>query len=262
MDTKKLFGRFRNLKVEAPKNDWVNAGIRDELDFDRFRLVSMLALSQDCAYIDIGGHKGRYVNEARRYSFVEIEKIWVFEANPALANHLREHFPNVVETALSDFTGKTKFYVCNYDGLSGLQARSEGYPEGSTFQEIEVSVNKLDDYNFETRVGLIKIDVEGAELQVVIGAFNTIMEHRPVIFIEHGPTDSRFLEIDQSIELYTRVRGMNYSIVTVDGEIILDLDSWVDFYKNRPIWNYVLVPRPEMSKNQDLNSHHEMSRDL
>jgi FkbM family methyltransferase len=55
----------------------------------------------------------------------------------------------------------------------------------------EVPIQRLDAHNL-TNVGLIKIDVEGAELQVVKGARRTIMESRPVVIVEQKGNDAKF----------------------------------------------------------------------
>lgn len=47
-----------------------------------------------------------------------------------------------------------------------------------------VAVCTLDDFVME-RCDLIKIDAEGAELDILVGAVNTIDRHRPVIYCEH-----------------------------------------------------------------------------
>lgn len=68
------------------------------------------------------------------------------------------------------------------DGNSGMAYATENLYEGSG----RVSTAKmypLDMYQFKD-VGLIKIDVEGYEGNVVLGAIGTIMESRPVIVFE------------------------------------------------------------------------------
>ncbi len=53
----------------------------------------------------------------------------------------------------------------------------------SPCKEISVQTKPLDEFNFKD-VGLIKIDVEGAEDAVLDGAINTIKNNMPVIIIE------------------------------------------------------------------------------
>jgi FkbM family methyltransferase len=55
---------------------------------------------------------------------------------------------------------------------------------GLGFEKSEkVEIKKLDSFDFEN-VSVIKIDVQGFELDVIEGAEKTINKHRPVIFIE------------------------------------------------------------------------------
>lgn len=49
---------------------------------------------------------------------------------------------------------------------------------------IVVKVNTLDSYNFEKKIGLLKIDVESFEEKVLRGAYDTIMRDRPIIYLE------------------------------------------------------------------------------
>ena len=52
------------------------------------------------------------------------------------------------------------------------------------FKEVKVKMKKLDDIKIDKKIGFIKIDVEGHELEVIEGAKNTIINNMPVLLIE------------------------------------------------------------------------------
>lgn len=58
------------------------------------------------------------------------------------------------------------------------------------FGTILVQMRTLDSFNFEG-VGLIKIDVEGYELEVLKGAVETIARCKPVLYVEDDREDKR-----------------------------------------------------------------------
>src|SRR5205823_4616985 len=56
-------------------------------------------------------------------------------------------------------------------------------------EDIQVELEVLDEVLArDYRAALIKIDVEGAEEQVIKGALNTIRRDQPVVILEHGFT--------------------------------------------------------------------------
>ena len=71
-------------------------------------------------------------------------------------------------------------------GYSGLKQRRYDRPK-EEIQEIEVKTDLLDNLiPGDVRITFIKVDVEGAELQVFKGGVETIRKNRPVIVFEHG----------------------------------------------------------------------------
>jgi FkbM family methyltransferase len=86
----------------------------------------------------------------------------------------------VLSCAVADRNGTANFGGGTGSGTSRLQA------DGA----IEVSVRRLDDLAAEHDLAPhhVKIDVEGAELDVLRGGEQTFREHQPTIFLStHGP---------------------------------------------------------------------------
>jgi FkbM family methyltransferase len=104
-----------------------------------------------------------------------------FERNLELNSNLRS-LVHLHRIALSDFNGKARMSVpdqsnqgCNHLGTTG---------------ECEVEVMTLDAFCEKqqlSRVDLIKIDVEGAEVALLKGAEQTIRRFRPILMIEVNP---------------------------------------------------------------------------
>ena len=56
------------------------------------------------------------------------------------------------------------------------------FPDGPLTQEYQVE--RLDIYTMSKQIDLIKIDVEGMELEVLNGAIMTLLKHKPTILFE------------------------------------------------------------------------------
>jgi FkbM family methyltransferase len=148
-------------------------------------MTRVLAAESNC--LDVGAHQGAILQiilaHADRGHHV------AFEPLPHLAAALRRDFPQVevCELALSDTTGGTTFeHVVTNPAYSGLRRRRY-VRAAEEIRTITVRTARLDDLVPHDRpIALVKIDVEGGELQVLRGGLATLTRCRPFVVFEHG----------------------------------------------------------------------------
>lgn len=190
-----LVKRSRGIPMpfELVKNE-----IYDRQAFEIIRRV----LTPDANCVDVGCHEGSFLEEFLRCA--PRGQHFAFEPIPTLAAALVTKFPTVsiFPHALSNNVGETTFYVIpDAPALSGLNRREFVEPTKPR-QGINVRVERLDNLiTEETKVNLLKIDVEGAEGLVIQGALETIRRNKPYIIFEHGRESSMAFGIS-SEQLY------------------------------------------------------------
>lgn len=140
------------------------------------------------AAVDVGGNHGGYTWVLRTIA----SEVHTFEPQPNLVSHLRCAFlfdrrVHIYRVALSDKRGygtlRIPFYQSGYclDGLATIDRANT--LQGMQMKEVHIETAKLDDYNLRD-VGFIKIDVEGHELSVLQGAYETLCRNHPTLLIE------------------------------------------------------------------------------
>lgn len=137
--------------------------------------------------VDVGAHIGIWSLELSRHFDIVHAFEPVQENFDCLLENVARRRVCVHPNALGDYEGSREMFY-PLGGNSGMAYVAERY-EGSG-RASSVEMHLLDSYQFRD-VGLIKIDVEGYEGNVVLGAIHTIMEYRPVIVFEDnglGPT--------------------------------------------------------------------------
>src|SRR3984957_13803240 len=167
---------------EQEEPHWLIQQRRD--DEGMSRVIAGLAPTANC--IDVAAHKGDVL--AQMIAAAPRGRHIAYEPLPHLHGELAARFPEVDVrcVALSNSSGSASFlHYREAEGGSGL--RSRPLPGADTVAEIPVCLEVLDETLPAGYVPtLIKIDVEGAEQQVLEGALRTLKRHKPLVIFEHG----------------------------------------------------------------------------
>ncbi|CAL1137541.1 unnamed protein product [Cladocopium goreaui] len=152
--------------------------------------------------IDVGANVGGFTvplaervgPEGEVHAFEPFRKVFQhLNANVALNGLSNVYTYNV---ALGTAEEKVLAYVpdlTNFNFPSAIRVLDQFGPEAAVseanlrYEERQetLTVRRLDDFSFSRRVQLIKIDVEFMELQVVLGAKSTILQNKPLIWMEN-----------------------------------------------------------------------------
>lgn len=131
--------------------------------------------------------------------------------------------------------------VVSNPSYSGLKKRD--YPREEEVKEIKVQVRKLDDIlTQKVNIDLIKIDVEGAEYDVLLGANRILSEYKPILIFEFGLGASNHYGVDAQ-KLHALLDKYQYRIFTLGdwlkGQNNLSLESFEESYRTNKHYYFI-----------------------
>ena len=150
-----------------------------KLDKEMFHVSKLLQSRR--RFVDIGANVGIYSFFFKK-SFKKIDS---FEPLMEISYRLKpfqNEFFKIHNIALSNKNEKLKFYIPYFDGDLNPACASLELREGKCEEKI-VDVRTLDSYKYDD-VDLIKIDVEGHEESVILGAIETLKKSSPILIVE------------------------------------------------------------------------------
>jgi FkbM family methyltransferase len=185
--------------------------------------------------IDVGANSGSYVHR-----FLNLgASVIAIEANPYYAKFLNKVYGRrdleIVCAAASSISGRANLKIpknteMSRYGLATIEPTND--LGGASFDVFDVPRVTLDEMDLRT-VGIIKIDVEGHELEVLKGAKSLIKRDRPTIFVE---AENRH-RADAVGSVSQFMAGLGYSGFMLDqGELI-------------PLWHFDPARDQLISKN-------------
>lgn len=174
---------------------------------DQYNPEGLNMIPESLSVIDCGAYKGDSIEVLTQYN---ADVYWGFEPDPLNFGELIRNVKKV--------NAKAYIYECGVWSQNECLSFKSNDSAGSicTSGTISIPCYSLDSFNFESTIGYIKMDIEGAEYQALVGAEKTIKKNKPnlAISVYHRRDDVyRILELVQSwglpFESYLRVHGQN-----------------------------------------------------
>ena len=156
--------------------------------------------------VDIGAYRGDILRVFLQKA-VDGQVIG-FEPNPINCRYLKRRFPasQIEQVALGNQHGLGTFLRDKDRPARSRLATvdAKGVAVGAN-EQLEVLVTTLDDYfDNDDRIDFIKIDAEGAELEILQGGIRVLSANQPFMVIEHGLSPSQSA-ITKSFEIFQLV---------------------------------------------------------
>lgn len=214
-------------------------------DLPVVRLIQEL-LKPGMTFVDVGAHVGQYSllasglvgREGAVHSFEPEPDTFALLEHNVHINGLRS--VHTVRCALAKSSQVAALYVARPDNIGQTSLRQ---PDNFSGVKVNVRCRTLDDYVDELgidRINLLKIDVEGAELDVLLGARRVLSRNpKPHIIIEFW---EEFLQAYGSscAQVAEFLQGSGYSLFWI-GET--GLTPYLPLKNNPELFNVLGVPR-------------------
>jgi FkbM family methyltransferase len=237
-----FFGQEMHILLPSSTDIYLTGGKSHESEIRLARLLIQV-LKEGDVFVDAGAHYG-YFSLLAAGLVGSRGKVLAFEAAPATFEILQKNsaaLGNITahHLALSDRESELVFYefpnqYAEYNALDIAQFEKEGWIGENPPREYRVQAVSLEGFlaKENLRPTLIKIDVEGAEYQVIQGMQTFLMSANPIIVME-------YLSGARSSEVYARSEALLVSLgylpfaIEADGTLlpIKSAEQWMSEMK-------------------------------
>lgn len=169
-------------------------------------------------FVDIGAHVGTYTiacapRTVRTYAFECSPRTFCYLAANVALHDLCDRV-TLFNCALGDQTSKVDYIQRSGDG--GGNGIKELSANDVAFSRQSVDVKRLDDLSLDypAGIGVVKIDVEGAEVEVIRGSRETLRKngYPPLVFESWGHWKTDVDTVGLRSELFSEISSLGYAI--------------------------------------------------
>lgn len=186
--SRNIFVSHLNSKICACSDDIAQYRSTSPYGYD----FNLMNLTENEIFVDCGAFDGDTIEEFIQFTGSQYNRIYAFEPDEKNAVKLRSKIDSDKIIVIEKGTGKEKgvagFYAdaslfSNFvdSSIWGDKTRRDLYEDAEGY--IEVPITSLDLELAEVPVSVIKMDIEGSELDALIGAQNIIRTYRPKLAI-------------------------------------------------------------------------------
>ena len=233
-----------NLKLKVELCDWIQQQIYF-LDYSDINGINFLKknLRKGAVFLDIGANIGAYTLIGSKL-VGENGKVFAFEPVGNIRETLNTNISTnnlknitVIDQAVYDKNIDLELFISNKKnkGMSSIYRHSQESGEKETVKAI-----KIDDFvklNNVPKIDLIKLDIEGAELNAILGMTKTIHRFHPTFIMEISD-DILENSSQEKNNIFSLMKTLNYKPYSIDSKgYIVNISR-----KNKNYHNYVFTP--------------------
>lgn len=222
------------------KEDLIVTALKREGGFEEIEREFLRRILVDCrTFVDVGANLGIYTLLAARHLRAG-SKVFSFEAAPREFRKLRYTLSKnrigrkvvACNVAVSSYDGKITIH--QHLGGGGALNRVDGpsKPHGE-WDAVEIPCCTLDSFfaNYpKVRCDFIKIDVEGHELPVLLGAEKLIMRDHPILMIEMNDARSSSVSRPEAVWEWIAARGFAWFGLKAGGFQLVPMESPPEYF--------------------------------
>lgn len=208
----------------------------NELDDEAARAVVRVCLSRsERVLVDVGAHRGEILRAA--VEAAPQREHHAFEPGAA-ADYLRLRFPTICvhQCCVGGQGGVVDYFIYSRD----TRKSTHHVEDEDLVAQTRVAQVALDEAVGSVAIGVLKVDVEGAELDVLKGAERILKVQRPTVIFEHGAPGGKSL--DTSGPLYDLLIEARYRISPLRGARIASRYEFRQSVERGAAWNFLGVP--------------------
>lgn len=254
--------KINGQKVKVPLlhlNGWSNLRLSTKKDSLSW-LLKYFLFKHTGAFIDVGINVGQTLLKVKT---LKSDVYYLgFEPNPACCSYCnilvsKNNFADtiIIPVGLSSEQGLKQLNLSSE--ISSSASMIQGFRAESYYTQKYYVPVLTGDYCCKTinidSVSVIKIDVEGGELEVVRGLISTIRKHRPYIICEILPTYNHEFRINRQEELCRIIRSIDYRIYRYYRQRLTRIEK-IGIHSDLALCEYCFVPN-EKKDALELDLH-------
>ena len=143
---------------------------------------------KDGLYLDVGSYNADFITTLSTKVDISKSKFYIFEPNKIFYNNIVNSLDKSINykafnMALCDKKGEMEFMMLEFSTSHIVDKKYNAYKDDNNSNIDIVHTDTLDSVIKNEKVTGIKIDIEGAEASMLIGARETIKRDRPIILL-------------------------------------------------------------------------------
>ncbi len=157
-----------------------------EMETDKDEVFNnVLRLSDTEIFCDLGAYRGDTIDEFLRYTNNKYNKIYAMEADEKTFKKLEIHCENIKNTDIYNMAAWRKEETLHFAKRAGRNSRLQSITEFDIVPKklVDIKANSVDNILNNRPITYLKMDIEGAEYEGIMGAKNTLETYKPKLNI-------------------------------------------------------------------------------